>query len=145
MSTRRYYVIFQPKLERFRIWHIITGGKFSHVTLMTELHDTSVMVINPHIAGMEVKQIDITMQSALNDVSEDATAILEWDVEYDEFGDKVVYRGIYNCVTIVKSLLGLTTLAFTPKMLYKYMINSKKDSLLWAAQSLVKNRKPIQK
>ena len=127
--------MFHPKLEKFRIWHILTGGKFSHITLMTELHDTSVMVINPHVAGIEVRQIDITMQSALNDVSTDATAIIEWDVDYDEYGDKVVYRGIYNCVTIVKSYLGLTTLALTPKMLYKYMINSREDSLLWLAQS----------
>lgn len=66
---------------------------------------------------------DVVMQHAL---LERTTAVLAFTVDYNRMPDWYVPRGVYNCVSACKSVLGLqrTRFVLTPFQLYKWLLKN---------------------
>lgn len=79
------------------------------------------MKIEPLAWGVHATYLDVPLMDAIKEAAEsDITALISITVDYRTVSKKAL-RGPITCVSVIKALLGVNNLRFTPKMLYKYL------------------------
>lgn len=121
-EVQTWYVVFdRRRVPRCRFWHWFLPTKFSHVYMLREAAEGQLIILHPLLWGLGVQTLQDTIENYIVAMGQDATAVLQYTADYRRVGD-YISRGLYNCVTLVKAVLGLTTRAFTPFGLYRHML-----------------------
>jgi len=137
-ELRTYYVVFQKSKYR-RPWHIFTWNRYEHVWVFFPkylgppglLTRQSTLKIEPLSTFIDTDYWDA-------DPEEVAEAFLKEDYILDivkislHLPGSVSYniRGFINCVTIIKSVMGLCKwFVMTPQQLHRYLLRIGGESL----------------
>lgn len=118
----QYVIVFQPRDKIHSFYDRYTDKRYSHVYLMTKISQTQTLVIDPlcfsicHIIRNESLEDAIKSAIALG-----ATRILRYN-KRNKYTPGLNLRGIYNCVTLCKTVLNIKGFSFTPKQLYRYLL-----------------------
>jgi len=137
-ELRTYYVVFQ-KSKYHRPWHVFTWNRYEHVWVFFPkylgppglLTRQSTLKVEPLATFIDTDYWDA-------DPEEVAEAFLKEDYVLDivkitlRLPESVSYniRGFINCVTIVKSVMGLCKwFVMTPQQLHRYLLRIGGESL----------------
>lgn len=113
------------------MYHPFTGRRWGHVFAISECDDGGCLHYEPLAWGTLITHYAIDIDDLLTLwYLEDTTAIVGVMVDYSQCTGKYIPRGIYTCVSAIKSIIGIKKSYFvlTPKQLYKKLI--KLDNVL---------------
>lgn len=123
-EIQQWYIVFERK-EIFKGHFIqrILKKDFCHCYLVREIAPDKVLVIDPLLWGTAVAVVDRKLEDYLLNAAQRAAAILGFTADYRRCV-RYIPRGLYTCVTMCKSVLGLTTgrWALTPYRLYRHLL-----------------------
>lgn len=126
---RTYYIVFERAQYRRR-WHRFTGLDYAHCYAFYQ-HNDQTVVINQSIRFMGVEVLDRHIGDVIAEViANDATAIISYKAHY-HYANIEMFKYLFTCVGVVKSLLNIQSRAITPKQLYKTL--KKKGKVIWEA------------
>lgn len=120
-EVRTWYVVFdQPRSERWRLFHPLTGRRFAHCWAFTEVPG-GVMRVEMLDWGLCVTHEQAELLPMLAALCESTTAVLSVTVDYNIAAAYPSPRGLITCVSALKALLALRgcTFTLTPFQLYK--------------------------
>jgi len=120
-----WYICFDKQRGKRVSWQFFTNKKFSHIFMLQQA-GTGCLKVEPLAWGCAIEYCETPIEDFLMQlVQSDVTALVGVVIDYRKF-DYSIMRGLYNCVTIVKSVLGLSgmreMLVLSPKSLYKYLV-----------------------
>lgn len=119
---RTYYVAFQ-KSSHQRPWHIFTRGGYEHIFLLYP-QDSGTIKINPLSMQLLSEYIPCPPEQLMPQITE-SPKIMDVVKIVLPLSSNLSYniRGLINCVTIVKFVLGITKwFILTPRQLHRHLL-----------------------
>lgn len=132
-EVQHWYVVFQKREKpRFRLIHWLLHDHFVHCLLVREAPGGTTLIIDPMPWGVAVKFVEQDIDSLLLASADQTSAIVSFITDYRRIAGYRP-RGIYTCVTLLKSMLGMKSKPFiqTPFALYRYLLK-------WPQSTVVK-------
>lgn len=122
IGQREFYVCFLGRLKKEGLYDKFVCSEFRHILLLTPLSDSQILVIDPlsHALNFNIKNhsIDIVLRKVKAIAG---SKIIKYNRPISR-KNKWRFRGLYNCVTLTKTVLNIWCWSFTPKQLFKYLI-----------------------
>lgn len=120
-DCRTWYVVFDSPRTRLRWWHLLTGRLFSHCWAFCAAGDDMIVRVDPQAWGVHVAPMAHNVDAILLEMAQrPITALLSVTVDYKIASCHEPMRGLYNCVSQLKAMLGVRgPLILTPFQLYK--------------------------
>jgi hypothetical protein len=129
-EVQQWYVVFQKRpVPLSRFIHLFLKREFGHCFLVREISEDKIITINPLMWGVAVQVLGMKLEDYLLSVGPDSTAILGLTADYRRMSNYIP-RGLYTCVTLCKSVLGLSGLFVTPFKLYKCIIKKQHSQVV---------------
>lgn len=111
-----YYVIFDKRRGRWRFWNIAAYGNFAHCYIITPVSTGGCILLAPIAGYFKTEFWKLPAEEAIAYIRDAHMTILRITLTPDPA--RFRFRGLINCTTIVKYILGIKGLCFTPKGLY---------------------------
>lgn len=116
-------MVFQPRLgtQKTRWWHYILDEKWSHCFVVASANHGKTLLLDPLFWGVNCDVLNNKLEDILLLFLNKGCYVLEWEQRVN--GDEVWKpRGLYSCVSFVKSILNYRGWCITPKGLYKSLL-----------------------
>lgn len=122
IGQREFYICFFGEMDEPGPYDRFLCSKFRHVLLLTPLSDSQCLIIDPlaHAISHNVKNhsVEVIIRKVK---SIDGSKIIKYNRPISR-KKKWRFRGLYNCVTLTKTVLNIWSWSITPKQLFKYLI-----------------------
>lgn len=134
VSRKRFtaFVIFQGAEHR-RFWRVFTRRGWRHVLIVIPVYypeqslaaERFSLVIDPLAWGVRTDVLfEAPADLAQEALKEGATAVIKYRVD-QKFERDYVPRGLFTCVTLIKSLVGIAAwYVWTPEHLARYLLRN---------------------
>lgn len=126
-----FYVVFDKRRgDKSRWWHYFLDKDYNHCFVLASISPTQTLIIDPLHWGIYLNVLDASLDDTIQYFAvREVTAIVSCisKVIPDQYWRP---RGIYSCVSLVKSILNHRCCSITPKGFFKRLINSG-GKVLW--------------
>ncbi len=122
-EIQQWYVVFLKRAKpRTRFIHWLVCDDFAHVVMARETPDGRTLLVDPEEWGCALAFVDMPIEDFIVQLDPKASAILSYMADYRRCV-QYRFRGIYTCVTICKTILGVWGCwGILPKHLYRFLL-----------------------
>jgi len=121
IGQREFYVCFFGGMDKPSAWGFFSAREFRHILLLTPISDNQTLVIDPLVHAINLNVKNHSVDVVIRKVKAIAGCKIVKYTRPISRKKKWRFRGLYNCVTLTKTVLNIWCWSITPKQLFKYL------------------------